>query len=85
MNSSKTPPKKLVGDFKTLRETRDEANRLVINVTSHPEATQEQILRARDSGLRIGARYKEIRADLREIYPNQSYWRTYPWNDKEES
>lgn len=85
MNSSKTPPKKLVGDFKTLRQNRNEVNRLVINIMSHPDATQEEILQARGSCLRISTRYKEIRADLREIYPNRSYWRIHPWNDKEES
>ena len=84
MNSSKTPSKKIVEDFKVLRQNRNEVNRLVINIMAHPDATQEELLQARGSCLRVNTRYKETRASLQWIYPNRRYWRIHPWNEPEE-
>lgn len=84
MTSSKTPPKEIIEDFKALRQKRDRGNKLVVDIMSHPDATQEEILRARAICLNMSTQYKEIRASLREVYPNQSYWRIHPWNEREE-
>jgi hypothetical protein len=85
MNSSKTPPNDTVGGFLALRRKVTTSDKLVIDIMSHPEATPEQIARARAICLNIRTQYKDIRKSLRELYPDPSLWRTYPWNDRGES
>lgn len=83
MTPPKRPPAALIENYKALRASVAKADRLVLEVLHHPDATQAQILEVAAACKRTFASLREVHESCRKHFGESRYLYTpYPWEKR---
>lgn len=66
--------------WRSMRSHVAKAEENILKMMRHPEVTREQLWEAHESYVRTTKSQQDIKKSLQKILPDQSFTRSYPWN-----